>query len=260
VGRATARRLGLPEAVQRGLYHVQEWWNGKGSPARLTGDDIPLPARIVPLAGIAALFDTVGGPRLAVAAVSSRSGTVLDPELAGRFTDRAPTLLAELNAGDARELMLAAEPEPFVMISDAELAETAGAFGDLADLKTPYTHGHSAGVAALAVTAGERLGLAGDEVRRLRLVALLHDLGRVAVTDAVWEQPRALRSDEWERVRLHAYYSERILAGSAALQPLARWAGMHHERLDGTGYHRGCGAADQPMPVRVLAAADAFQA
>ncbi len=260
VGRATARRVGLPETVQQALYHVYELWNGGGAPARLVGDDIPVPARVTRLAGIAALFDSLGGTDLAVAAVSRRAGGLLDPALADLFGREATALLAELNAGDVRDLVLAAEPAPHIMVSDAQLAAAAAAFGDLADLKSPYTHGHSAGVATLAEAAGSRLGLATDDLRRLQLAALLHDLGRVAISNAVWEQPRPLSSAEWEQVRLHPYYTERILAGSPVLQPIARWAGMHHERLDGSGYHRGCSAADLPMPVRVLAAADAYQA
>jgi HD-GYP domain-containing protein (c-di-GMP phosphodiesterase class II) len=258
VGSATARRLGLPKEVQRALFHVQEWWNGKGAPARLAGDDIPLAARLAALADIACLFDGIGGPDLATSAVTSRAGGILDPHLADQFAREATALLDELNAADARELVLAAEPTPHAMISDGHLLEAAAAFGDLADLKTPYTHGHSDGVATLAEAAGRSLGLSGPDVRQLRLAALLHDLGRVAISNAVWEQPRSLRSDEWEQVRLHPYYSERILTGSEALRPVARWAGMHHERLDGSGYHRGCGPGDLPMPVRILAAADAF--
>jgi HD-GYP domain-containing protein (c-di-GMP phosphodiesterase class II) len=260
VGSATARRLGLPQQVQRSIYHVQEWWNGKGAPTGLAGDDIPLAARVATLAAVASLFDGIGGPDLAASAVSSRAGGILDPHLAARFVHEATALLDELNAGDARDLVLATEPTPHAIISDSHLLEAAAAFGDLADLKTPHTHGHSGGVAALAEMAGRGLGLPATDVRHLRLAALLHDLGRVAVSNAVWEQPRAIRSDEWEQVRLHPYYSERILTGSEALRPVARWAGMHHERLDGSGYHRGCGSADLPMPVRILAAADAFQA
>jgi HD-GYP domain-containing protein (c-di-GMP phosphodiesterase class II) len=260
VGRATARRLGLPDAVQHALYHVQEWWNGGGAPGRLSGEDIPLAARVAGLAATATLFAGIGGTEAAVTAVTDRAGGLLDPALAHRFRHAAPDLLGQLHAGDVGDLALAAEPLPHVMISDEELAAAAAAFGDLADLKNPYTHGHSQQVAALAEPAAARLGLSADDVRRVKLAALTHDLGRVAVSNAVWEQPRALGSNEWERVRTHAYCSERILAGSAALRPVARWAGMHHERLDGSGYHRGCGAGEQPAAVRVLAAADAFQA
>jgi HD-GYP domain-containing protein (c-di-GMP phosphodiesterase class II) len=260
VGRATARRLGLPEEVQHALYHVYEWWNGGGGPDRIKGEAIPLAARAASLAGVAALFDSIGGVEASVAAVAAQAGGVLDPDLADRYVRAAPDLLGELNDGDIRDLGLAAEPLPHVVISDRDLVDAAGAFGDLADLKTPFTHGHSQAVAVLAEGAGRRLGLADDEVRRLQLAASTHDLGRVAVPNAVWELPRPLGGAEWEQVRTHPYYSERILAGSRVLAPLARWAGMHHERLDGSGYHRGCGAAEQPMPVRVLAAADAFQA
>jgi HD-GYP domain-containing protein (c-di-GMP phosphodiesterase class II) len=147
-----------------------------------------------------------------------------------------------------------------VSVPENELAEVAATFADLADLKSPFTHGHSSGVAALARGAAERLRLPPASVADLEVAGLLHDVGRVAVSDAVWEKPGRLSGHEWEQVRLHAYHSERILAGSERLAPLAPLAGMHHERLDGGGYHRGCARAELPMPARVLAAADAYQA
>jgi HD-GYP domain-containing protein (c-di-GMP phosphodiesterase class II) len=115
-------------------------------------------------------------------------------------------------------------------------------------------------VARLARAAGARLGLDTEVAARLEVAALLHDLGRVAISNAVWEKPGPLTSGEWEQVRLHAYHSERILSCSAVLKPMAALAGMHHERMDASGYHRGSGAAQIPFPARVLAAADALQA
>jgi HD-GYP domain-containing protein (c-di-GMP phosphodiesterase class II) len=94
----------------------------------------------------------------------------------------------------------------------------------------------------------------------VRLAALLHDLGRAAVGAGVWEKPGPLTSGEWERVRLHPYHTERILARSEVLAPLARIAGMHHERQDGTGYHHGASAAEVPVEARVLGVADAYEA
>jgi DNA-binding CsgD family transcriptional regulator len=160
VGRDAARRLRLPEAVQRSVYHVYEEWRGGGAPAGLAGDDLPVGSRVARLTGIAVLFDTAGGVGLAVEAVRRRSGGMLDPELAARFIERAEALLGEVAAADPRALVLEAEPRPVVPVPEDRLVEVAATFADLADLKSPFTHGHSAGVAALARGAGERL-LAG---------------------------------------------------------------------------------------------------
>jgi HD-GYP domain-containing protein (c-di-GMP phosphodiesterase class II) len=260
VGRDAARRLRLPAEVQRSVYHVYEDWRGGGVPAGLAGDDLPVGSRLARLTGIAVLFDTIGGVEAAVDAVRRRSGGMLDPVMAGRFVDRAGSLLGEVGAADPRTLALEAEPPPVVSVPEGRLAEVAGVFADLADLKSPFTHGHSSGVAALARGAAERLRLPPGAVADVEVAGLLHDVGRVAVSDGVWEKPGALSGHEWEQVRLHAYHSERILAGSERLAPLAPLAGMHHERLDGSGYHRGCTRAELPLPARVLAAADAYQA
>jgi HD-GYP domain-containing protein (c-di-GMP phosphodiesterase class II)/DNA-binding CsgD family transcriptional regulator len=260
VGRDAARRLGLPAGVQESVYHSKEWWNGRGVPDRLAGEEIPVGARLAVLAATAVLFDTLGGPDLASDAVRRRGGGIVDPRMAGYVADRAEALLGALDATDPYELVLESEPRPVVSVLDPQLVEVAAVFGDLADLKTPYTHGHSRGVAALARDAGQRLRLGRAVVDELEVAGLLHDLGRVAISSQVWEKPGRLNTHEWEQVRLHPYHSERILAGSQRLAPLAQLVGAHHERDDGGGYHRGADAGELSMAARVLAAADAFQA
>ena len=260
VASATARRVGLGPGVQRALHEAVEWWNGEGPPQGLRGEEISLPARIASAAADAARFDHIGGREAAVDALRRRSGVILDPEVVELFAAKADRVLAQVHAGDPRQLMLEAEPEPVVEIDSAELLRVASAFGDLADMKTPWTHGHSSGVALLAKGAAERLALDRQTVDRLEVSALLHDIGRVAVSNAIWEKPGPLTGAEWEQVRTHPYRSERILATSTALEPMARVAGMHHERLDGSGYHRGCRARELPPAARVLAVADALHA
>jgi HD-GYP domain-containing protein (c-di-GMP phosphodiesterase class II) len=260
VGRDAARRLGLPEAVQRSVYHSAEWWNGRGAPTGLAGDDIPMGARLAALSSVTVHLDAMGGSGLAADAARRRGGGILDPDLAAAFAERAEALLGELHGSDPAHLVAAAEPPPVVSVMEPELLEVAAVFGDVADLKLPATYGHSRGVAALARPAGERLGRDAGDLDDLEVAASLQDVGRVAISNTVWEKPGRLDTHEWEQVRLHAYHSERILAGSRRLAPLARLVGMHHERGDGSGYHRGCTAAEVVMPARILAAADAYQA
>lgn len=260
VGRDAARRLRLPDEVQHGVYHSSEWWNGGGAPDGVAGGDIPLAARVAAVSSVAVLFDSVDGVGLAVDAVRRRSGGILDPQITDHFARRAEALLGEVNATDPAELVLAAEPHPVATVPGPRLVEVAAVFGDIADVKTPHMYGHARGVAALARDAGQRLRLGSSEVADLEVAGLLHDVGRVAISNTVWEKPDRLNGHEWEQVRLHAYHSERILAGSQQLAPLARLVGMHHERCDGSGYHRSCTSTDLSVRARVLAAADAYQA
>jgi HD-GYP domain-containing protein (c-di-GMP phosphodiesterase class II) len=260
VGRTTAQRLGLPAGVQRGLHDVYELWNGSGGARGLKGDAISLPARIAQLSATAVHFDGLGGPELAVGAVRKQSGGALDPELAAAFEAAAPELLNAAAADDLHAAALDAEPRPARMVQTARLSEVAAAFGDIADLKSTYLLGHSGGVARLTLDAAGRSGLDAAETDRLQVTALLHDIGRVGVSDSIWDRSTTLTGAQWEQVRLHAYQSERILARSSALADLAPIAGMHHERLDGSGYHRGAKAREIPAGVRVLAAADAYRA
>ncbi len=260
VARDMARRVGLRDSVQQSLFQVREWWNGGGSPRGLAGENIASSARVARVATDAVLFDGLGGIELVVHSLPRRAGGVLDPSIVAEFVADAPSLLEEGSTGDPRERILAVEPRPVVEIEATRLPDVAAAFGDLADLKTPFTHGHSNGVARLAKAAAEGLEIDRDTVGQLHVAALLHDVGRVGVSDAIWEKPGPLTSTEWEQVRMHPYHAERVLATSRSLEPMAVMAGMHHERLDGSGYHRGCRARDLPPATRVLAAADAFQA
>ena len=183
-----------------------------------------------------------------------------DPAVANAFLSESDDLLDTIEAGSVWDAALDAEPEPRPWIAASRLDEVVRAFADFADLKSPYTLGHSSAVADLAESAIKELGATDSEATSVRRAGGLHDLGRVSVSNAVWDRRAALSSADWERVRLHPYYSERLLDRSPVLRPYARLAGAHHERLDGSGYHRGSPAALLPRAARVLAAADAFHA
>jgi HD-GYP domain-containing protein (c-di-GMP phosphodiesterase class II) len=259
VARAVARRIGLPEAVSAGLYDVHEWWNGRGARS-LRAEAIAGPARMARVATEAAVLAAFGGSGAVVGGLRRRSGKTLEPRVVEAFAANASSLLEELAVEDPRTRVLEIEPVPVAQIPEPDMVRIAQAFGDLVDLKTPFTHGHSGRVADLAVAAAERLHLDPLTVGQLRVAALLHDVGRAGVSNAVWEKPGALTTADWEQARLHAYFSERVLATSATLAPMAGIAGLHHERLDGSGYHRGSRKPDIPPAARILAAADVFQA
>ncbi|HYY79987.1 MAG TPA: HD domain-containing phosphohydrolase [Actinomycetes bacterium] len=260
VARRLAPRLGLGGGVGHALGFVFERWDGKGFPAGAAGAAIPLAARLLHVARDADVFRAQAGAEAAAGVVAGRAGTAFDPELAARFARHAGELFAELDGGSAWQAALAVEPgRPGLLAGDA-LDEACAAVADFADLKSPFTLGHSAGVAELAEAAAWRLRLPPAEVAAVRRAGLLHDLGRVGVSNRVWDKPGPLSDGEWEQVRLHPYYTERALARSPALAPVGALAAGHHERLDGSGYHRGVPAAQLGMPARVLAAADVRQA
>ncbi|HEY9287899.1 MAG TPA: HD domain-containing phosphohydrolase [Candidatus Dormibacteraeota bacterium] len=255
-----AQRMRLSPAVVNGLGQTLETWNGKGGPARLKGDQIQLSVRVVAVAHDAEVFERVGGLDACLVAVKKRRAAGYDPNVADIFLQNAREIFAMLPEWPLHDAVLDAEPEPQVSIAAGEVDGLARAFADFVDLKSPYTTGHSTAVAALAETAARAHGVAAADIAPIRQAALLHDLGRVAVHNGIWEAARPLTSAEWERVRLHPYHTDRILDRAPLLQPLATLASSHHERLDGAGYHRGSLAAHLPMPARLLAAADAYQA
>jgi HD-GYP domain-containing protein (c-di-GMP phosphodiesterase class II)/DNA-binding CsgD family transcriptional regulator len=253
-----AQRFTVGERVTGTLLHITERWDGKGGPYRLSGDAIDVGARIFALADQVETVHRTHGRDGALPMVRRRAGGWFDPTCVAAFLRCADDVLAVVESGSVWTAGLAAEPEPYVFIPPWGVDDVAAVFADFADLKSPYLYGHSTGVARLAVAAAERLGFTDAERTTLHRAALLHDLGRVAVSAAIWNKPAPLSPPEWEQVRLHPYYTERVLATSPLLEPLATIAGAHHERLDGHGYHRGITTV--PPAARVLAAADVFQA
>jgi HD-GYP domain-containing protein (c-di-GMP phosphodiesterase class II)/DNA-binding CsgD family transcriptional regulator len=260
VGARLAERLGLGPEVRDGLYQSFERWDGKGAPQGLASDGICLPARLAEVAHQAVIFDRLGGPEAAVTVIRRRAGGWFDPGVAEAFARFGADIFNEIGSQDVWEAVLEVEPAPQRTIGREGLDGLARALADMVDLKSPFMLGHSSEVADLSERAAGALGLAPGTVTDLRRAALLHDLGRVAVSNGIWEKPATLSTTEWERIRLHPYQTERILGRSRVLEPLARTAGMHHERQDGSGYHRGTSGAEVPAAARLLAAADAFQA
>ena len=259
VGSDLAVRLEMRYAVQDAMRQVYERWDGRGFPHKLRGDALCLPVRFAHLASQVAAHLPFG-PEQVRTIVQRRAGADLDPELVAAFLRHTPDLVGDLDEIDVWREAVEVEPTPVRRIAASGVDAVARAFADMTDLKVPFLRGHSRGVAELAADAAVAAGLPATECGKVRQAALLHDLGRVSVPNGIWEKTARLTTAEWERVRLHAYYSERILRRSPALAPLADLAGMHHERQDGSGYHRQAAGALIPRGARLLAAADAYHA
>ena len=236
-----------------------ERWDGRGVPAGTKGDEILTTARIVNLADVVEVFYRVDGVAAAISVARQRSGTQFDPALVDAFCSSAAELFAQLDTVGTWDAVIADEPGLTAWMSDAEFDTALEAIADFADLKSPYTIGHSRGVALLAAAAAHDYGLPAEETQLVRRAGLVHDLGRLGVSNAIWDKPGELTAAEFERVRLHPYLTERILALSADLAPLGALAVEHHERLDGSGYPRGLTGNTLTLPSRILAAADAYR-
>jgi HD-GYP domain-containing protein (c-di-GMP phosphodiesterase class II) len=255
-----AARLGLGDDVRESLKQTFERWDGKRSPLGLKGEEILPASRLIHLSNVVEVFHRTHGVEAAVAAARDGSGSEFDPGVVAVFREEAPRVLADLDAAETWDVVLAAEPSLRAAISDGQFEGALEAVGDFIDLKSPYTIGHSRGVADLVAAAARDYGLPDGEVVAVRRAGLVHDFGRLGVSNAIWDKRGSLTRAEFERVRLHPYLTERMLAFSPVLAPLGAIAVLHHERLDGSGYPRGL-SGDAITPAgRVLAAADAYQA
>jgi HD-GYP domain-containing protein (c-di-GMP phosphodiesterase class II) len=260
VGRMLSERMGAGSGVADLFMAFTERWDGHGEPGRLRKEQLPLPLRIMQVARDATYQSLLGGPAHAQRLLAQRAGHAFDPAVVAALTSDAETVLRGPGEGSLWEDVLAAEPGPPLRLGTQAIDRALAAMGDFADLVSPYLVGHSSGVAELAAAAGRSCGLSGDLVRDLRRAGSIHDVGRVAVPAAVWQKPGRLTTDERERVRLHAYHGERALCRSPFLARLLPVATAHHERLDGSGYHRGSMASSLPLTARLLAAADVYRA
>lgn len=260
VAQLLGARMRLPDEVQVALRHFYERWDGNGMPGALQGDQVPMPTRLVHVAQDADMAWQRGGRAVADRLIASRSGTGLDPAAAAAFLSMGEQAYLGLDEPSIWDLALGLEPGPQPVVCGERLDACLAGIADFADMKSMWTIGHSRGVADLAAGAGAVASLPDPEITLLRRAGLVHDIGRVAVPYQVWAKPGPLTRDERERVRLHAYHSERVLDVAEGLRPLARLAGSHGERCDGSGYHRGSRQADLPFGARLLAAADCYQA
>lgn len=260
VAQMLADRMGFDEVFHRDISMTGERFDGKGFPGTFGGDDVTRPAMIVQAVELALAAAEIDGPDAAVALIRQRSGSQFDPGTCEGFARHAEDVIAAARSETPFDDVVAAEPGDPEPLDDERLDGSLRAVADFADLKSPYLVGHSAGVSELASRAAERAGLPAADVVALRRAGWVHDVGRVGVPARLWGKPGPLTFDEWERVRMHAYHTDRILARPEGLRSFGKVASMHHERGDGSGYFRGVGAAQQPMAARILAAADAFHA
>src|SRR4051794_23508235 len=258
-GAQITTRLQLPEPVRRAVLDAFERFDGRGAPEGRAGEEIAPAARFAAVGYAAVMFDALGGAPLAAETVGRWSGRALDPAIAAVFLDAPDELLRVATPDDLWAAVVEAEPGPCRTFHDeAAFDEALAGFGDAADLKSPWLHGHSRGVAALARQASRQV--AGADARLAYRAGLVHDLGRVAVPTGVWERPGPLRPDEWEMVPLPPSPPARIPARAAVLAPLGAVASRHHERPDGSGYPAGVRAAELDATACVLAAADVVHA
>ncbi len=262
-GAQIARRLRFGDAVAEGVHCLDEHWNGKGRPEGRAGHAIPINARIALLAQVVDVFHAADGPEAAREEVRSRAGSWFDPALAEAFEQLGASdeFWAMLRDPQIDAAVFALEPGQHERVLDDDyLDEIATAFGEVVDAKSPYTAGHSARVALYTDMVAEAMEVSPERRRWLKRGALLHDVGKLGVSNAVLDKPGKLDRDEWAAVQQHATYTESILSRIPAFEELAQVASAHHERLDGKGYPRGLMAADIVLETRIITTADIFDA
>ena len=262
-GAEIARMIELTESTAEAIKTLDEHWDGNGYPYALAGDAIPLLGRIVCLAQTVEVFFAAAGPRAVFDVAADRRGTWFDPTLvdALRATRRDRAFWSSLGGHEPHAVIGGFEPADRIQHADGErLDRVAEAFALIIDAKSPYTGTHSVGVAHIAVSVGDVLGLSSRELRDLRRMALLHDIGKLGVSNLILDKPGKLTDEEWMQMRRHPELTVRILERVSAFKDLAATAGAHHERLDGGGYHLGLRDEHLNRDARILAVADVCEA
>lgn len=261
VAQRIAERIGLPDEIRENLGQLYERWDGKGMPHGVAGEAVKLPVRIVTLAQDAIALSEAYGHEAMKEMIAKRAGGGYEAPLAELFLAHADALMVGLDQPVDREQILELEPLPHAIVSEDGCDDTFLAIADMIDMRMPFTFGHSRAVAALAEAAATRAGLPRADVRAARWAGLTHDFGELAVPVATWMRAGKLTERERDAAALHPYHGERVLAalGAETGKAVAALVLRHHERLDGTGYHRHAKAPDLPPAARILAAAEAFQ-
>jgi HD-GYP domain-containing protein (c-di-GMP phosphodiesterase class II) len=258
VGDMLVERLDFPTAVRESLAFTFERWNGKGFPTHAEGEAIPLPMRAVHLSHDMEAIARIFSPERAVEAAGDRRDRTYDPALADLFVEHGLAWLARLGALDPWDAVLELEPQPRRVLSGDELDAALVVAADFIDLKSPYMGGHSRRCAQLATDAARVLGLPEDAVTRLGRAALVHDFGTTAVSNAILDKPAALTRTEFDRIELHPMLTEQMLRRSPALAELDPIASAHHEKCDGSGYHKRLRADTSDPAACILAATEVY--
>ena len=262
-GAAIARLVGLGEVTADGIASLDEHWNGTGQPVGLRKTEIPLLSRIMLLAQTLEVYFTARGAKQALEVAQARSRQWFDPELvrAARAIEARNMLWTDLTSEGIYDVALAMEPEPKEMREDDETFHAIClAFGQIVDSKSPLTFSHSEKVAEISVAIGAKMSLDERRLATLRNAALLHDLGKMSISNEILEKPGQLTADEWRIMRLHPFYTWKILHAIPRFGQLSEIAASHHEKLDGSGYFRGFGAKQLSLEARILAVAEVFDA
>jgi HD-GYP domain-containing protein (c-di-GMP phosphodiesterase class II) len=255
-----AERFGLGTEVCEPLQQVFARWDGRGVPSDVAGDGIDPSARLFHLADTVEVFSRTDGIEAAMAVARARRATHFDPALVDTFCRSAGEVLADLDAADDWETLIDAEPNLQQRLSDDDLDAALEAVADFTDLRSTYRAGHSRAVASLSARAAQLCGLPSDEVTTLRRAGLVHEVGLHGVPSTILDKVGPLTPREAERLRMHAYLTERMLARPPALARIGGVAALVNERIDGSGYHRGLSGPAISAAGRILAAADVYQA
>jgi HD-GYP domain-containing protein (c-di-GMP phosphodiesterase class II) len=260
VGDMLAGRLGFDPAVRDALRFTFERWNGAGYPNHASGEEIPLAMRAVHLSHDMEAHGRLFSPDEALQAVRDRRGRTYDPQLADLFSAHGAAWFDRLARLEPWDAVLELEPEPHRTLEGDDLDEALTIVADFIDLKSPYMSGHSRRCAQLACDAARNLGFTDDAVADLGRAALVHEIGTTVVPNSIWDKPGPLTRAEFDRVELHPMLTEQMLRRSPALLMLNPVAATHHERADGSGYHKCLLATALDRGARVLAATDVYVA
>ena len=249
---------GVRDGVRDALRFTFERWNGNGFPSHARGEAIPPAMRIVHLSHDMEAIGRLFSPARALEAARERRGQTYDPELADLFVAHGSTWFERLGKTEPWDAVLDLEPEPRVMLKGEALDNALTVAADFIDLKSPYMAGHSRRCAQLSADAARMLGVSEDAVATVRRAALLHDFGTTAVPNSIWDKKGPLTRAEFDRVELHPMLTEQMLRRSPALAVLNPVASAHHERCDGSGYHKRVRADGGDLGACVLAATEIY--
>jgi HD-GYP domain-containing protein (c-di-GMP phosphodiesterase class II) len=258
-GAEIAHLLGFDVETAEAIRALDEHWDGRGQPRGLRGDEIPLLGRILCLAQTAEIFHAAGGDGAAWRMARRRSGGWFDPDLVEAFgAIRGDVAFwRSLPEGDISSW----EPaERLLEADEARLDAIAYAFAGVIDAKSPWTYRHSDRTCMIVLGLAAALGADDDQLSDLRRAALLHDVGKLAISNRILDKPGKLTSAEFALIREHPVVTRRILERVPGFGVLAPVAAAHHERLDGSGYPQGLTAEELTMPMRLLAVADVYEA
>jgi HD-GYP domain-containing protein (c-di-GMP phosphodiesterase class II) len=266
-GSSIIKKLPLDSCVSKFIKFHHESWNGSG-PNGLAGSDIPEESQIIHIADMFELIYNDERPYWTqkdyiIKWIKSQSGKMFSSYITDAFLEACKHERFWLDIENINinpDILTRKHPSIKTPVSLDIIKNISVVFAAIIDKKSAFTHEHSIGLSNCASLFSKYYAFDSDTSIKMKIAALLHDIGKLSISNHILDKPGKLSAEEYSIIKSHTYYTKLILGNIGGMEDIAPWAANHHETLRGTGYPEGIGEDKLCQGSRIIAVCDIYQA